>query len=130
MTKGELTEYRSIVAELAEVRARLAGQTVHGVVRGSEHEFPYVQRSFSVGGVMETEESRADMALLRRLEMQKKAIEDFVNAISDSVTRRIFRYRYIDGKVKPSWQWIAFKIGKHDEQYPRRIHNKFLKKFQ
>ena len=110
MTKKELEQYRSIVAEIDEIRDRLNSYTVHGTVTGSDTEFPYVQHSFSVGGVVETERNRRDMVLIRKLELQKQEIEDYIEAIPDSVTRRIFRYRYIDGKVKPSWQWIAFKM--------------------
>ena len=110
MTKKELEQYRSIVAEIDEIRDRLNSYTVHGTVTGSDTELPYVQHSFSVGGVVETERNRRDMVLIRKLELQKQEIEDYIEAIPDSVTRRIFRYRYIDGKVKPSWQWIAFKM--------------------
>lgn len=127
MTKKELSEYRSILAELDEIQGRLNSNTVHGVVTGSDREFPYVQHSFSVNGVTESEQNCRDMFLRRKLEKQKRDIEDFVDNIPDSITRRIFRYRYIDGKVRPSWQWIAFKIGATDESYPRRIHNKYLK---
>ena len=111
MTKKELEQYRSIVAEIDEIRDRLNSNTVHGTVTGSDTEFPYVQHSISVGGVVETERNKRDMVLIRKLELQKQDIEDYIEAIPDSVTRRIFRYRYIDGKVRPSWQWIAFKIG-------------------
>lgn len=128
MTKEELEQYRSIVAEIDEIRDRLNDNTVHGTVTGSDSEFPYVKHSFSVGGVVETERNQRDMILLRKLEVQKQTIDEFMANIPDSETRRIFRYKYIDGTVKPSWQWIAFKIGKHDEQYPRRKHNKYLKK--
>ena len=111
MNKKELEQYRSIVAEIDEIRDRLNSNTVHGTVTGSDSKFPYVQHSISVGGVVETERNRRDMVLIRKLELQKQDIEDYIEAIPDSVTRRIFRYRYIDGKVRPSWQWIAFKIG-------------------
>lgn len=48
----------------------------------------------------------------------------FIDAIPDSGLRRIFAFRYIDGL---SWLQVAFKIGEHDEQYPRRLHNRYLK---
>ena len=127
MTKRELEQYRSIVAELDEIRDRLNKNTVQGTVTGSDCEFPYVQHRITVGGVNDCNDNKRYMFLKHKLEEQKQEIEDFINGIPDSVTRRIFRYRYIDGKVRPSWQWIAFKIGHHDEQYPRRKHNKFLK---
>lgn len=111
MTKAELEQYRSIVAEIDEIRDRLNKHTVHGTVTGSDSEFPYVKHSISVGGVVETEDNQRDMLLIHRLEKQKREIEDFVHSIPDSITRRIFTYRYLDGRVKPSWQWIAFKIG-------------------
>lgn len=127
MTKAELEQYRSIVAEIDEIRDRLNKHTVHGTVTGSDSEFPYVKHSISVGGVAETESNQRDMVLIQRLEKQKREIEDFVHSIPDSITRRIFTYRYLDGRVKPSWQWIAFKIKHYDESYPRRKHNKYLK---
>ncbi len=128
MTKEELEQYRSMVAEIDEIRDRLNSHTVHGTVTGSDSEFPYVQHVMSVGGVTETEANQRDMLLIRRLERQKQDIEQFIQSIPDSVTRRIFTYRYMDGTVRPSWQWIAFKIGHYDEQYARRKHNKYLKK--
>ena len=127
MTKAELEQYRSIVAEIEEIREKLNKSTVSDTVTGSDSEYPYVQHSISIGGVEETRDNLRNMTLLHRLERQKQSIEEFVRNIPDSVTRRIFTYRYIDGSVKPSWQWIAFKIKHYDESYPRRIHNKYLK---
>lgn len=129
MTKAELEQYRSIAAEIDEIRDRLNKNTVHGTVTGSDSEFPYVKHCISVGGVEETESSKRDMLLIQRLERQKRGIEYFVHNIPDSITRRIFIYRYIDGKVKPSWQWIAFKIGGgNSADSIRMIHSRYLKK--
>lgn len=127
LTKEELKQYRSIVAELNEVNDRINSSTVHGTVTGSDSEFPYVKHCISVSGVEPTQKNENDIILRQRLEWQKNKIKSFVDSILDSETRRIFRYRYIDGTVMPSWQWIAFKIGHYDESYPRRKHNKFLK---
>ena len=49
---------------------------------------------------------------------------EFIDAIPDSRLRRIFSFRYIDGL---SWLQVAFRIGEHDEQYPRRLHNRYVK---
>ena len=51
MTKEELKQYRSIVAELNEVNDRINSNTVHGTVTGSDAEFPYVKHCISVSGV-------------------------------------------------------------------------------
>ncbi len=128
MTKEELEQYRSIAAEIDEIRDRLNKNTVHDTVTGSDSEFPYIRHVMSVSGVTETEDNKRDMMLIRKLECKKREIEAFIHSIPDSVMRRIFTYRYIDGIVRPSWQWIAFKIGHYDESYPRRKHNKFLNK--
>ncbi|MCI8404068.1 MAG: hypothetical protein HFE49_04115 [Clostridia bacterium] len=128
MTKEELEQYRSIAAEIDEIRDRLNKNTVHDTVTGSDSEFPYIRHVMSVSGVTETENNKRDMMLIRKLECKKREIEAFIHSIPDSVMRRIFTYRYIDGIVRPSWQWIAFKIGHYDESYPRRKHNKFLNK--
>jgi len=48
----------------------------------------------------------------------------FIDDIPDSRLRRIFSFRYIDGL---SWLQVAFKIGEHDEQYPRRLHNRYVR---
>ncbi len=47
----------------------------------------------------------------------KLQIEEFINNIPDSKTRRVFQYRYIDNLC---WQAIARKISKTDESYPRK----------
>lgn len=128
MTKEELKQYRSIVAELNEVNDRINSNTVYGTVTGSDAEFPYVKHCISVSGVEPTQKNENDIILRQRLEWQKNKIELFVAGISDSETRRIFRYRYIDGTVMPSWQWIAFKIGvSGDGSTERKKHDRYLK---
>ena len=47
----------------------------------------------------------------------------YIATVEDSQMRQILTLRYIN---RMSWQQIAFAIGEHDEQYPRRKHNKFL----
>lgn len=49
----------------------------------------------------------------------------FIDDIPDSRLRRIFSFRYIDGLT---WRQIAFRIGEYDEQYPRRLHDRYLLK--
>ena len=51
------------------------------------------------------------------------ALYAFIDDIDDSLMRQIMTYRYIDGDT---WQMIAARIGEWDEQYPRRLHNRFL----
>ena len=51
------------------------------------------------------------------------ALYDFIDGVADSRMRMILTCRYIDGD---SWLRVAFRIGECDEQYPRRLHNRFL----
>lgn len=47
----------------------------------------------------------------------------FIDDIDDSRMRQIITYRYVYGET---WQRVATRIGEIDEQYPRRLHNRFL----
>ena len=48
----------------------------------------------------------------------------YIEAIDDSLIRQIFTYRYVDGLT---WQQVARALGETDEQYPRRLHNRYLR---
>ena len=68
--------------------------------------------------------------LWRQLERRRRrclqllgALYTFIDEIDDSLIRQIVSYRYIDGLT---WREIAVAIGGRDEQYPRRLHNRFL----
>ena len=51
------------------------------------------------------------------------ALYAFIDDIDDSLLRQIFTYRYIDGGT---WLQVALRLGESDEQYPRRLHNRYL----
>ncbi len=53
------------------------------------------------------------------------ALYAFIDDVDDSMMRQILTYRYIDGDT---WQAVAIRIGERDEQYPRRLHNRFLER--
>jgi len=52
-----------------------------------------------------------------------EALCAYIDGIDDSRMRRIMAARYIDGLT---WKGVAACIGERDEQYPRRLHNRFL----
>lgn len=54
---------------------------------------------------------------------QLVALYQYIDGIEDSRMRQIMAGRYIDGL---SWKEVAARIGERDEQYPRRLHNRFL----
>lgn len=62
---------------------------------------------------------------LKKCFYELNRLNRYIESIEDSEMRLIMSLRYINGL---SWQQVAFSIGEHDEQYPRRKHNKFLQK--
>lgn len=129
-----LKQYNDLQEEIKELEKeikRLQNSKVeHDKVRGSSNVFPYTERSFTIEGynIHDVDRLRKRKEILRerktKCEDMKLQIEEFINTIPDSRTRRVFRYRYIDGL---NWLAVARKIGKHDESYPRKIiHDRYL----
>ena len=54
---------------------------------------------------------------------QLEALYGFIGDIDDSRLRQIMAGRYIDGLT---WKEVAARMGEESEQYPRRLHNRFL----
>lgn len=62
---------------------------------------------------------------LARLEAEAEEVREFVEAIPDHVTRKVFQLRVYKSR---SWLKIAMAIGKSDGSYPRKcIYEKYLK---
>lgn len=124
MTAERLRQYRSLKVEIEELAEQIHMLESSDIVQGSDREFPYIKHNFKV----ETAECDHTRELLRKelglLKAEYHALNEFINNIADSETRRIFRYRYIEGWT---FQKIAFRMNETDESYPRRKHNKYLK---
>lgn len=134
--KKLLSQYQDLVQEIKDLEnriKRLEERTVkieRDTVKGSSRHFPYTERKFVIEGYSIKDLNRLselkNLLLKRKLkcEEMKLEIEKFISEIPDSLTRQIFQLRYIDGLT---WQRIAFKIGKYEESYPRKlIHDKYL----
>ncbi|MGE9882112.1 hypothetical protein [Blautia obeum] len=67
-----------------------------------------------------------DMNRKKRLEAECAEIEDFVDEIQDSITRRIFRLYYIDGKNPVKQKEIAKKVHLDQSRVSRKI-DEYLK---
>ena len=95
-------------------------------VRGSDAEFPYIQHTIEIAGVIDNKRIVNRLSVLKK---SKENIEKYIDSIGDSLTRRIFEHRYIKGKVMPSWQSVAFKIGGgNTADSARMLHNRYLHK--
>ena len=79
----------------------------------------------------ETELAQARRAKLesrrKRCLEQLGALYAFIDDTEDSRMRQILTCRYIDGMT---WKAVAAEIGEWNEQYPRRLHNRYLEKLE
>ena len=125
MTTEQLNQYRAICAEISDSRQQpensYAGDTVQS---GSKH--PYSVHSVRIEGYKSDRHTTALLSRLNVLEHSRAEIEAFVDNINDSEIRQIVQLRYIRGKKKRSWQYLAMKLGYCAEHTPKRKLKKFL----
>ncbi|BCJ98092.1 DUF1492 domain-containing protein [Anaerocolumna chitinilytica] len=123
MTEKELSQYKAIKNEIADLNRRIAEAkeaeiVPFGTVKGSSKYFPYTPQTFKVAGIdpadaKQRQEEISELLRLREIqrdELLKKQveIEQYIIGIQDSTTRTIFRMFYIDGLSQ--WE-IAKKLG-------------------
>ena len=129
MTTEQLNQYRAICAEISDIRQQLensyAGDTVQS---GSKH--PYSVHSVRIEGYKPDRRTTALLSRLSVLEHSRAEIEAFVDNINDSEIRQIVQLRYIRGRKKRSWQYIAMRLGYCSEHTPKRMTLRYLKKYQ
>ena len=101
-------------------------------VKGSMHEFPYVEQHFKVQGttftVKDDSRLRYEEKLLERqkakAEQIKLQVEEWMLTIPSRM-QRIVKYRYLEGL---SWEQVAAKMGRKATADSVRMElNKFLK---
>jgi len=129
MTKQELSQLYYLNREIEHLQERIIElETVASSCSSQITGMPHASGISDKIGKYAAE--IADLKYLLSLNLQKcfyelNRLNRFINNVEDSEMRQILTYRYISGLT---WQQIAFNIGEHDEQYPRRRHNKFLGK--
>ena len=116
MTKERLESYRSNKMEILELDYVLENRWRSDTMIGNDVIFDYSKgypMPQSVTGFDYEKYSRLqdrDLRRKKKLETECKEIEDFVSGITDSVTRRIFRIYYIDGRKNVTQRDVAKKI--------------------
>lgn len=128
MTKQELSQLYYLNREIEQLKNRIAelecvATSTSSRITGMPHASGI---SDKVGKyVAEIADLRELLDLnLKKCFYELNRLNRYIESIEDSERRMIMSLRYINGL---SWQQVAFSIGEHDEQYPRRKHNKFLK---
>ena len=117
--KREVDELSQRIGELAE-RAMGGSARPMGMLRSGRLDDRVARAAASLADLR-------DRMARRRLDCLEELgrLYAFIDDLPDSQLRQIFAARYIDGL---SWQNVARRIGETDEQVPRRLHNRALRK--
>lgn len=137
--KDLLKQYTDLIVEIRELEIRINKlkskkiNVVRDSVTGSNPYFPYNMQNFNIEGYNYEEADKKEDRLNKlnsilckrkcKCEDLKLQIEEFINSIPDSRTRRVFQYRYISNL---EWLPIAMRMSKVHESYPRKIHDRYL----
>lgn len=124
MTKEQLEAYRSKKAEIGELTYRLNhfddGDSMIGndVVKDYQTGYPRPQSVVGYDYKRAERLRKTYRSRIVRLQDECLEVEHWVEAIPDSLTRRIFRMRYIDGMTQ---QKIARKVHMHQTAVSKKI---------
>lgn len=112
MTKKQLETYQSNQRLIKRCQAKIREeqerelQSVKGKVVGSDRNYPYIERRFTVEMSEPTELAKSKLRiqnLQKKMEQARREMEQverFIDGIEDIQIREIFIYRYIDGKTQ------------------------------
>ena len=139
MTEKELSQYRAIKNEIADLNRRIQetkeGPIMSfGTVKGSSKYFPYTPQNFHVTGMdpADTDKRQSQISeLLRQREVQRDEllkkqieIEQYIAGIKDSTTRTIFRMYFIDGlnqlEIGQKTNYSQGRVSKIIQSYVKR----------
>ena len=126
MTMKELSQLSALESEIRLLRRQIAESredrkncAVVDVVLSSSKHPPYQQHAQVVGGygpsgqaaslsrLIGERRARLGAALIER-EQERIRLEDYIASIPDSLTRQIFRLRFVEGM---EWRDVAAKVG-------------------
>lgn len=124
-----LSQLRHLKREVDELSQRI-GELEERAMGGSARPMGMLRSGRLDDRVARAAASLADLRdrmARRRLDCMEELgrLYAFIDDLPDSQLRQIFAARYIDGL---SWQNVARRIGETDEQVPRRLHNRALRK--
>lgn len=132
MTRERLAAYRSNKAEILELDYVLNNRWKSDTMIGNDVVFDYSKgypMPQSVVGFDQDKYERLqerDLNRKERLEKECEEIEQFVDAIQDSITHRIFRKYYIDGWRSVKLEDVAKKVHMSRSGVGKKI-DRFLK---
>ncbi len=108
VTKDRLRQIESLVCELEEERERFAREARH---------HKRIEETYGVGCLFGRDALDAARDRLQAIEAEcqdeRDTVRQWIDSVSDSMTRRALRLRYLDGK---SWSECARRMGYADEK--------------
>ena len=138
MNKQILEDYIDVCEFIRESEARIRRleskkRVVMDKVHGSNPDFPYEERSFSLVGTEETPKDAYELSMEKKLLEEQKAEAGRLKAEVDAWMKtipyrmqRIIRFRYFDGLA---WEDVADKVGKKcSGESIRKETERFFKK--
>ena len=132
MTRERLEAYRSDKAEILELEYILENRWKSDLMIGNDVIFDYSSGYPIPQGIVGFDQEKyerlqeRDMNRKRCLERECEEIEIFVDRIPDSLTRRIFRLYFIDGRKPVKQKEIAKKVHLDQSTVSRKI-DEYLK---
>lgn len=127
VTKDLLQGYRSKRAEILEIDWKLKNRWKDEGLIGNDVIFDYrngYPMPQSVVGFDQRKYKRQqdkDYRRLGKLKQECEMVEDFVDAIEDSQTRRIFQMYFMDGEEQPTQKEVAKAVHLDRSRVSRRI---------
>ena len=128
MTKERLEKYRSKKAEIPELRRKLAdlgkGDSLidNDVIMDYRKGYPRPQSVVGYDYEREVKLRETWEKKIERLEKECLEVELWIEEISDSLTRRIFRMKYVDGMTQ---RQISRKVKLDQSNVSRKIDQFF-----
>lgn len=127
MTKDRLLAYRSKREEIRELEYTLENRWKSETLIGNNVIFDYSKGYPMPQSVVGFDYKRykrlQDRDLRRKSELEKECaeIEDFVDQIQESITRRIFKIYFIDGKKPVKQKEVAKRVHLDQSNVSRKI---------
>ena len=118
--RGHLSQYRGLLREIQAGRLELSRLSAKLLRLDPLTQEANKDRAREIRE--RSERLSADIECCRRL---LEELEAYIAGIEDYELRRIFTLRYIHAY---SWRKVAFAIGKYEESYPRKRHDRYIER--
>jgi len=133
MTQEELSRLQHIQKEIQIIQQQISNTShlsyKYDKVRGSDSNFPYTLRSFTIEGYdydayyvkLDRLNKKLEQKLCELID-EKDRLNDYIESVEDPIMRMILRLKHMDGLT---WSQIGDRIG-YTERQCRRKYKKFF----